>query len=42
MLVGLAELGHLDEALEAVKLGPLPAQALARLSRLYAADFASL
>lgn len=42
VLVGLAEFSHLDEALGAVDLGPLPADALARLADLYAADFASL
>ncbi len=34
-VVGLAELGHLDEALAAAELGPLPAEALARLDGLY-------
>ncbi len=42
VLVGLAELSHLDEALDAVDLGPLPEEALARLARLYAAEFADL
>ncbi len=42
VVVGLAELSHLDEALGAVDLGALPADALARLARLYAADFADL
>ncbi len=42
VIVGLAELGHLDEALDAVDSGPLPEEALARLARLYAADFADL
>ena len=42
VLVGLAELSHLDEALDALDLGPLPEEALARLARLYAADFADL
>ena len=35
-VVGLAELGHLDEALAAAELGPLPAEALERLDGLYA------
>ncbi len=34
-VVGLAELGHLDEALAAAELGPLPAEALQRLDGLY-------
>ena len=42
VLVGLAELSHLDEALAAADLGPLPDEALARLARLHAADFANL
>jgi D-threo-aldose 1-dehydrogenase len=42
VIVGLAELSHLDEALDAVDLEPLPKDALARLARLYAAEFADL
>jgi L-galactose dehydrogenase/L-glyceraldehyde 3-phosphate reductase len=38
-IVGAAELRHLDEALEAQRMGPLPADVLARLQRLYESDF---
>ncbi len=38
-IIGSAELQHVDEALEAEKRGPLPAQALARLDELYETDF---
>jgi D-threo-aldose 1-dehydrogenase len=38
-IIGSAELGHIDEALAAQKMGPLPAQALARLEALYESDF---
>lgn len=41
-VVGLAELAHLEEALEAEALGPLPNEALAVLNRLYDTDFARL
>ena len=37
VLVGMAELGHLEEALAAAALGPLPDEALARARELYAA-----
>jgi L-galactose dehydrogenase/L-glyceraldehyde 3-phosphate reductase len=40
VIVGLAELGHLEQALGAAELGPLPAAALDRLDRLYADAFA--
>jgi aryl-alcohol dehydrogenase-like predicted oxidoreductase len=36
---GLAELGHLDEALAAVARGPLPADAIARVEALWRQDF---
>ena len=39
VLVGIAELDQIDEALAAVELGPLPQEALQRLERLYASDF---
>lgn len=42
VIVGLAELSHLEEALAAVELGALPEPALARLDRFYATDFADL
>ena len=35
VMVGLAELSHLDEGLEAAEMGPLPAAALAELRTLY-------
>ncbi|MGH6621123.1 MAG: aldo/keto reductase [Alphaproteobacteria bacterium] len=38
-VIGSAELGHIDEALQAVAMGPLPAETLARLDALYASDF---
>jgi len=38
-VIGSAELHHIDEALQAARLGPLPAQTLARLDALYATDF---
>jgi len=37
--VGIGELSHVGEALGAVELGPLPADALARLDALYASNF---
>lgn len=37
--IGLADLSQLDEALPAVDLGSLPADALERLDRLYGTDF---
>lgn len=41
-LLGAAELSHIDEALAAVEMGPLPADKLARLDRLYDTDFGRL
>ena len=38
-IVGMAELQHLDEALQAQAMGPLPPDALAKLDALYATDF---
>ena len=38
-IIGSAELHHIDEALEAQKMGPLPADVLARLDTLYQTDF---
>ena len=38
-IIGSAELHHIDEALEAQKMGPLPASVLARLDALYKTDF---
>jgi L-galactose dehydrogenase/L-glyceraldehyde 3-phosphate reductase len=38
-IVGMAELSHLDEALAAVALGPLPQEALDRIQAVYAANF---
>lgn len=38
-IVGAAELAHLDEALAAQAMGPLPAAVLAKLDALYASDF---
>ncbi|MHA1108867.1 MAG: aldo/keto reductase [Alphaproteobacteria bacterium] len=39
-IVGLAETAHLDEAVAAMEMGPLPEAAMARLEGLYATDFA--
>jgi len=38
-VIGSAELHHIDEALQAAKLGPLPPPVLARLDTLYESDF---
>jgi aryl-alcohol dehydrogenase-like predicted oxidoreductase len=38
-VIGAAELGHIDEALRAAEMGPLPAKTLARLDALYETDF---
>jgi L-galactose dehydrogenase/L-glyceraldehyde 3-phosphate reductase len=38
-VIGSAELHHIDEALEAAEMGPLPAAVLARLDALYESDF---
>jgi D-threo-aldose 1-dehydrogenase len=39
VLVGMAELAHLEEALAAAEMGPLPAEALTELRALYAGNF---
>ncbi len=41
-VVGLAEPAHLEEALAAAAMGPLPQSALTALDRVYAAEFARL
>ena len=41
-IIGSAELHHIDEALQAEKMGPLPPQVLARLDALYESDFGRL
>ena len=38
-IIGSAELHHIDEALEAEKMGPLPPEVMARLDALYKNDF---
>jgi L-galactose dehydrogenase/L-glyceraldehyde 3-phosphate reductase len=38
-IIGSAELQHIDEALEAAAMGPLPPAVLARLDALYESDF---
>jgi len=38
-VIGSAELHHVDEALKAAEMGPLPASVLARLDTLYESDF---
>ena len=38
-VIGSAELHHIDEALQAAEMGPLPPQVLARLDALYGSDF---
>ena len=38
-VIGSAELHHIDEALQAAAMGPLPPQVLARLDALYENDF---
>jgi len=38
-VIGTAELAHVDEALAAAAMGPLPADVLARLDALYQSDF---
>jgi D-threo-aldose 1-dehydrogenase len=38
-VIGSSELHHIDEALRAAEMGPLPAQTLARLDLLYESDF---
>ena len=41
-IVGMAVLDHLEEALAAAAMGPLPAEALARLQALHESDFGRL
>jgi aryl-alcohol dehydrogenase-like predicted oxidoreductase len=41
-IIGSAELQHIDEALQAAAMGPLPAHTLARLEALYDSDFGSV
>lgn len=38
-VIGSAELQHIDEALQAAEMGPLPPRELARLDALYESDF---
>jgi len=38
-MIGITELGQLDEALAAVEHGPLPPEAIAKLDQLWATDF---
>jgi D-threo-aldose 1-dehydrogenase len=40
VLVGMAELAHLEEALAAAEMGPLPEEALAEVSEVYDSNFA--
>jgi L-galactose dehydrogenase/L-glyceraldehyde 3-phosphate reductase len=42
VVIGLAELSHLDEALAAAEMGPLPQEALDELNTVYAAEFGRL
>ena len=41
-VIGSSQLHHIDEALRAAEMGPLPAQTLARLDALYESDFRSV
>jgi L-galactose dehydrogenase/L-glyceraldehyde 3-phosphate reductase len=41
-VIGSSQLHHIDEALRAAAMGPLPAQTLARLDALYERDFRSV
>ena len=41
-VIGLAEIAHLQQALDAQDMGPLPNEALAALNRLHDSDFARL
>lgn len=41
VVVGMAELSHLEEALAAVEMGPLPDEALAALEEVYQSGFAA-
>jgi aryl-alcohol dehydrogenase-like predicted oxidoreductase len=38
-VIGSAELHHVDEALAAAEMGPLPPEIMARLDPLYETDF---
>jgi L-galactose dehydrogenase/L-glyceraldehyde 3-phosphate reductase len=38
-IIGSAELHHIDEALRAAAMGPLPAEVMTRLDKLYESDF---
>jgi aryl-alcohol dehydrogenase-like predicted oxidoreductase len=38
-VIGMSELAQIDEALEAVRQGPLPSAALSKLDQLWAHDF---
>lgn len=40
VVIGLAEIAHLDEALAGAAMGPLPAEAIAALKPVWARDFA--
>jgi len=40
VVIGLAEPSHLEEAIDAEKMGPLPAEAIAKLEAVYAKGFA--
>ena len=42
VIFGLAELSHLEEALGAAEMDPLPQEALDELTTLYAAEFGAL
>ena len=42
VIFGLAELSHLEEALGAAEMGPLPQEALDELATLYAAEFGAM
>ncbi len=42
VIVGLATLSHLEEALGAAEMGPLPEPALDRLDRFHGTEFAGL
>ncbi len=42
VIFGLAELSHLEEALGAAEMGPLPQEALDELATLYAAEFGGM
>jgi D-threo-aldose 1-dehydrogenase len=39
VLVGMAELAHLEEALAAADMGPLPEEALRELGEVYRSNF---